>query len=79
MEGGKIVNTSKFSSLIRNLNATFNMKGGELENPFIALKNDDNGKIAMTGGTISTTGEGGSAIQNWGSLEMSGRRAESAG
>ena len=31
VEGGEIVATGKFSSLIRNLNAEFNMKGGHLE------------------------------------------------
>lgn len=68
--GGKVINTSGYSSLIRNLNAAFYMQGGELQNTFIALKNDDNGKIEMTDGTITTTGTGGSAIQNWGDLTM---------
>lgn len=72
MEGGKVLGTSGFSSAIRNLEATFNMKNGEITNPFIALKNDDNGIINMTGGTVSTTKAGGSAIQNWGQLTMTG-------
>ena len=72
VKGGTIVNTSGFSSLIRNLNATFNMEDGVLQNKFIALKNDDNGVIDMTGGTITTTGAGGSAVQNWGEFTMSG-------
>ena len=70
--GGKIINTSKYSSLIRNIGATFNMEGGELENAFITLKNDDNGVIYMTGGTVTSTSSGGSAIQNWGELNLSG-------
>lgn len=72
MEGGKVLGTSGFSSAIRNLQATFNMKNGEITNPFIALKNDDNGIINITGGTVSTTKAGGSAIQNWGQLTMTG-------
>lgn len=72
MEGGKIISTSLYSSGIRNLKATFNMAGGTISNGFIALKNDDNGIINMTGGTVSTTSAGGSAIQNWGNLNMTG-------
>lgn len=72
MIGGKILGTSGYSSAVRNLEATFNMEGGEITNPFIALKNDDNGTISMTGGTVSTTKKSGSAIQNWGTLEMTG-------
>ncbi len=69
---GKIVNTSGYSSLIRNLSATFHMHGGTLENTFIVLKNDDNGIVNMDGGTITTTGTEGCAIQNWGSLDLTG-------
>lgn len=72
VEGGEIVATGKFSSLIRNLNAEFNMKGGHLENAFIALKNDDNGVVTVTGGEIKTTAAGGSALQNWGQATVTG-------
>lgn len=48
------------------------MNGGELVSDFITLKNDDNGTIYMNGGTISTNAEGGSGIQNWGTLEFRG-------
>ncbi len=72
MAGGAIENVSKYSSLIRNLDATFYMQGGRLENDFITLKNDDNGVIGMTGGTVVTNAAGGSAIQNWGDLTVSG-------
>ncbi len=72
MEDGKVLGTSGFSSAIRNLQATFNMKGGEIVNGFIALKNDDNGIINMTGGIITTNNMTGSAIQNWGQLTMTG-------
>lgn len=72
--GVTIKNTSGFSSLIRNGNpaGTLIVKGGNFENAFIVLKNDDNGKIDMTGGTVSTTGAGGSALQNWGEATVSG-------
>lgn len=72
MEGGKVLGTSGFSSAIRNLQATFNMKDGEIVNGFIALKNDDNGIINMTGGIVTTENGTGSAIQNWGQLTMTG-------
>lgn len=72
MEGGKVLGTSGYSSAIRNLQATFNMRGGEIVNGFIALKNDDNGIINMTGGIITTNNATGSAIQNWGQLTMTG-------
>ena len=72
MNGGSVTGKSGYSSLIRNIGATFNMNAGTLDNNFIVLKNDDNGKINMTGGTITTKAAGGSAIQNWGTLEMTG-------
>lgn len=72
MQSGKIESTSRYSSCIRNLEATFYMNGGELVSDFITLKNDDNGTIYMNGGTISTNAEGGSGIQNWGTLEFRG-------
>lgn len=72
--GVTITNTSGFSSLIRNGNpaGTLNVFGGVFSNDFIVLKNDDNGTITMTGGTVSTTGAGGSALQNWGQATVSG-------
>ncbi len=72
VEGGEIIATGRFSSLVRNLNAEFNMKGGHLENAFIALKNDDGGEVTVTGGEIETTAAGGSALQNWGKATVSG-------
>lgn len=72
MESGKIESTSRYSSCIRNLGATFYMNGGELSSNFITLKNDDNGIIYMTGGTVNTNDLGGSGIQNWGTLEVTG-------
>ena len=60
--------------MIRNGNpaGTLNVFGGVFSNDFIVLKNDDNGTITMTGGTVSTTGAGGSALQNWGQATVSG-------
>lgn len=72
IDGAKVTNTSGLSSLIRNIEASFTMESGFLENAFIALKNDDNGTVAINGGTISTTGTGGSALQNWGQATVSG-------
>ena len=72
VNNGTIINTSGFSSLIRNISATFNMKGGTLQNAFIVLKNDDNGTVNMTGGKVITTGSDGSALQNWGKATVSG-------
>ncbi|MDO4290250.1 MAG: hypothetical protein Q4C41_03355 [Eggerthellaceae bacterium] len=60
--GGKVYSTGKFSSLIRNLNATLAINGGEFTNGFIALKNDENGKLYMNGGTVTSDNQ---AIQNW--------------
>ena len=72
MKSGKITNTAISSSCVRNIEATFYMQGGEISNDFIALKNDDNGIIYMTGGVVNSNKTGGSALQNWGTLKMSG-------
>ena len=72
MKGGQIINTSGFSSLVRNIGATFNLENGTLQNTFIVLKNDDNGVFNMTGGKVVTTGSQGSALQNWGKATISG-------
>ena len=73
--GGKIVNTSKHSSLIRNL-GTMNVSGGTIQqNDFIAIKNDEAasqskyGELSITGGTIISNEQ---AIQNWQEAEISG-------
>lgn len=72
VKSGEIRNTSGFSSLVRNINATMNVEGGTFSNAFIALKNDDNGIMNITGGDITTTSAEGSALQNWGSATISG-------
>ena len=73
--GGTIVNTSKYSSLIRNL-GTMNVSGGTIQqDDFIAIKNDEAasqgkyGKLTITGGTIISSEQ---AIQNWQEAEISG-------
>lgn len=69
MNGGTLVNTGYFSSLIHNLGTTydakFTMNKGMLQNGFIALKNDDNGVIEINGGIITTTSSFRSSLQNW--------------
>ena len=66
VESGSIISTSDYSSLLRNIGATLNVNGGTMESNFIVLKNDDEGVMNITGGTITTKGTGGSALQNWG-------------
>ena len=79
MKGGQIINTSGFSSLVRNIGATFNLENVTLQNTFIVLKNDDNGVFNMTGGKVVTTGSQGSALQNWGKATISGGTLSATG
>ena len=71
-EGGRVYNTSHFSSLVRNL-GTMTVNAGEFENPMIALKNDEtsgsNVVMTINGGTI--TG-GDQAVQNWSTAHING-------
>lgn len=67
--GGTVKNTSGFSSLVRNLNGTLNVNGGNFSNEFIALKNDDNGIMKITAGTIESKEQ---AVQNWHNLDVTG-------
>ena len=74
-----VENTSGYSSLIRNLEATLNIESGStLRNTFIAVKNDDNGILNVNGGLIETTGAGGSAVQNWATAEINGGTLKAA-
>ena len=77
-KGGKVINTSKFSSLIRNLGAKLFVEDGTFENDFIVLKNDDNGTMEISGGKVSTKGSQGSAVQNWGNFALSGGELNAA-
>ena len=72
VKSGSIISRSYYSSLLRNIGATLNVKGGTMESNFIVLKNDDEGVMNITGGTITTNGTGGSALQNWGEATVSG-------
>ena len=67
--GGTVKNTSGFSSLVRNMNGTLNVNGGNFYNVFIALKNDDNGIMKITAGTIESKEQ---AVQNWSKLDAEG-------
>lgn len=67
--GGTVKNTSGFSSLVRNMNGTLNVNGGNFSNEFIALKNDDNGIMKITAGTIESKEQ---AVQNWHNLDVTG-------
>lgn len=67
--------TGLYSSLIRNMGtdssntAKIYVKGGEMENQFIALKNDDFSELYVSGGTITSPEQ---AIQNWTKAEVTG-------
>ena len=67
--GGTVENEGYFSSLIRNLNGTLFITDGEFSNHFIAIKNDDGGKVEIKGGSIVSDDQ---AIQNWGTATISG-------
>ena len=70
-DGGKVCNTSGYSSLVRNY-GVMTINGGEFENEFIALKNDEDGKSAqltITGGTITSKDQ---AVQNWSTAVIEG-------
>ncbi len=88
IKGGTIYNNSgenkSGSSLIRNGGivkdnepgyAVLNIEGGKLQQDnFIAVKNDDYGKLNMTGGTVISKNE--SAIQNWAKADLTGGKIE---
>lgn len=67
--GGNVVNDSKFSSLIRNLNGTLTINDGTFENDFIALKNDDGGTLNVAGGTVTSAEQ---SIQSWSTTNITG-------
>ncbi len=75
--GGKIFNTSTYSSLLRNL-GTLNVNGGEFENGGIVIKNDEDsgnskiGVLNMTAGTVKATSTNGQAVQNWATATIQG-------
>lgn len=67
--GGKVVNNSKFSSLVRNLEGTLTINAGEFKNDFIALKNDEKGTLVVKGGTVTSVEQ---SLQNWSDATLSG-------
>ena len=76
IDGATVTNKGYYSSLIRNLGksnenvATLTVTSGILSNEqFIAVKNDDYGKLKLTGGTITS---GDQAVQNWNEATISG-------
>ena len=75
-DNAKIINKGYYSSLIRNMGssaekmASLEINGGKIEQKnFIAVKNDDFGKITVTGGTITSDEQ---AIQNWTEVSVTG-------
>ena len=75
IDGATVTSDGKYSSLIRNIKAAENEAGsltvssGNLSNGFIALKNDTDGIMNITGGTITS---GDQAVQNWNKATISG-------
>ena len=75
IDGATVTSTGMYSSLIRNIKAADNEAGsltvssGNLSNGFIALKNDTDGIMNITGGTITS---GDQAVQNWNKATISG-------
>ena len=75
IDGATVTSTGMYSSLIRNIKAAENEAGsltvssGNLRNGFIALKNDTDGTMNITGGTITS---GDQAVQNWSEATISG-------
>lgn len=75
-DNAEIINNGYYSSLIRNMGssaekmASLEINGGKIEQKhFIAVKNDDFGKITVTGGTITSDDQ---AIQNWTEVSVTG-------
>ena len=71
-----VVNNGYFSSLIRNIGtadaaSSLTVSGNATlrQDNFIALKNDDYGNVAVTGGTITSNEQ---TIQNWSQAAISG-------
>ena len=75
IDGAEVTSKGKYSSLIRNIKedesekGVLNVKSGSLSNGFIALKNDTDGTMNITGGTITS---GDQAVQNWNKATISG-------
>lgn len=72
MTGGSIPGTSSFSSTLFN-DGDLTISGGEIKGQKIAVKNDENGTLRISGGTITdnATPED-QAIQSWGDTTITG-------
>ena len=68
IENANVHSTGKHSSLVRNY-GTMNITGGEFENGFITIKNEEDSKLNITGGTISSPTQ---AIQSYGDTTITG-------
>lgn len=72
MTGGSIPGTSSFSSTLFN-DGDLTISGGEIKGQKIAIKNDDNGKLTISGGTITdNAGPANQAIQTWSATTITG-------
>ena len=75
IDGATVKSTGMYSSLIRNIKekesetGDLTVSSGNLSNGFIALKNDTDGIMNITGGTITS---GDQAVQNWNKATISG-------
>lgn len=73
--GGEVINTGYYSSLICNKGiegkkAELTVSGGALtQKGFIAVKNDDYSKLAVTGGVITSDEQ---TVQNWSEANITG-------
>ena len=76
MNGGTITQDGHYSSLFINKSVNgskpvMKMTGGTLQQDgFIALKNEEDGKVEITGGDVISTDE--QSLQNWGTATVSG-------
>ena len=68
IENANVHSTGKHSSLVRNY-GTMNITGGEFENGFITIKNEEDSKLNITGGKIISSTQ---AIQSYGDTTITG-------
>lgn len=68
IENANVHSKGKFSSLVRNA-GSLTIKDGKFENGFIAIKTEENTKLNIEGGTISSPTQ---AIQSYGDTTITG-------
>ena len=66
IKNANVHSTGKYSSLVRNY-GTMNITGGEFENGFITIKNEEDSKLNITGGKITSSTQ---AIQTYGETKI---------